>query len=99
MGAKLFMRAKDDPGVERFLEYFYRSCVDVLFDPLFEVPEFKILTGTFSPIHVARKLIILLRSYTSSFARTDKPLLTSLRIASQLCRTALLPQPFLYAIV
>lgn len=45
MGAKLFMRAKDDPGVERFLEYFYRSCVDVLFNPFFDVPEFKSLAG------------------------------------------------------
>ncbi|KAI0092094.1 component of IIS longevity pathway SMK-1-domain-containing protein [Irpex rosettiformis] len=44
IGAKFFMRAKDDPGVERFLEYFYKTCVDVLFRPFHDVPEFKSLT-------------------------------------------------------
>ncbi|KAI0340888.1 DUF625-domain-containing protein [Trametopsis cervina] len=44
MGAKLFMRAKDDPGVERFLEYFYKTCIDILLRPLLDVPEFKSLT-------------------------------------------------------
>lgn len=45
MGAKLFMRAKDDPGTERFLDYFYRTCVEILFNPLLDVPEFKSLVG------------------------------------------------------
>ncbi|THG97475.1 hypothetical protein EW026_g4525 [Hermanssonia centrifuga] len=41
MGAKMFQRAKDDPGVERFLDYFYRQCADVLFNPLFDLPDHK----------------------------------------------------------
>lgn len=45
MGAKLFMRAKDDPSTERFLENFYKTCVEILFRPLLDVPEFKHLTG------------------------------------------------------
>jgi protein phosphatase 4 regulatory subunit 3 len=47
MGAKLFMRAKDDPVTERFLEYFYSNCMDTLFRPLLEIPESKPPTGKF----------------------------------------------------
>jgi protein phosphatase-4 regulatory subunit 3 len=38
---KLMQRAKDDPGVEKFLEYFYKSCVETLFKPFGDIPEFK----------------------------------------------------------
>ena len=34
-------RAKDDPGVEKFMEYFYKSCIDTLFKPFGDVPEFR----------------------------------------------------------
>jgi protein phosphatase 4 regulatory subunit 3 len=34
-------RAKDDPGVEKFLEYFYKSCIDTLFKPFSDIPEFR----------------------------------------------------------
>lgn len=34
-------RAKDDPGVEKFLEYFYKSCIETLFKPFGDIPEFK----------------------------------------------------------
>lgn len=34
-------RAKDDPGVEKFLEYFYKSCIDTLYKPFGDVPEFR----------------------------------------------------------
>ncbi len=47
MGAKMFQRAKDDPGVERFLDYFYRQCADVLFNPLFDLPDHKSHTGQY----------------------------------------------------
>ncbi|KAI0686780.1 component of IIS longevity pathway SMK-1-domain-containing protein [Cytidiella melzeri] len=53
MGAKLFMRAKDDPGVERFLDNFYKICVDILFRPLLDVPEFKSLIDP--PLHFSRE--------------------------------------------
>lgn len=43
------MRAKDDPGTERFLEYFYKTCVDILFRPFHDIPEFKSLTGKRAP--------------------------------------------------
>lgn len=34
-------RAKDDPGVEKFLEYFYKSCIDTLCKPFGDIPEFR----------------------------------------------------------
>lgn len=41
-------RAKDDPGVEKFLDYFYKQCIDVLFKPFGDIPDFKNLAGKFS---------------------------------------------------
>ncbi|KAJ6560379.1 component of IIS longevity pathway SMK-1-domain-containing protein [Mycena capillaripes] len=32
---------KDDPGTERFMDYFYRDCVNILFKPLMDLPEWK----------------------------------------------------------
>ncbi|CDO73840.1 hypothetical protein BN946_scf185015.g169 [Trametes cinnabarina] len=42
----LQQRAKDDPGIEKFLDYFYKFCIDVLFKPLQDLPEYKDLTET-----------------------------------------------------
>ncbi|KAF7294291.1 SMK-1 domain-containing protein [Mycena chlorophos] len=39
---------KDEPGTERFMDYFYRDCVNILFKPLLELPEWKNATD---PIH------------------------------------------------
>ena len=36
---------KEDPVTERFLDYFYKSCVDTLFKPLHDVPECKTVIG------------------------------------------------------
>ncbi|GJE87442.1 hypothetical protein PsYK624_035250 [Phanerochaete sordida] len=44
MGTKVFQRPKDDPGTERFMDYFYKHCVDVLFHPLLDLPDFKNVT-------------------------------------------------------
>ncbi|KAI8982774.1 DUF625-domain-containing protein [Trametes punicea] len=40
----LQQRVKDDPGIEKFLDYFYKFCIDVLFRPLHDVTEYKDLT-------------------------------------------------------
>jgi protein phosphatase-4 regulatory subunit 3 len=48
VGVKLLSRAKDDPGTEKFLDYFYKSCIELLFKPFSDVPEFKNLTGDFN---------------------------------------------------
>ncbi|KAG7097393.1 hypothetical protein E1B28_004743 [Marasmius oreades] len=38
--SRLNMR-KDDPGTERFMEYFYKDCVEALFAPLHELPKWR----------------------------------------------------------
>ncbi|KAF9266258.1 DUF625-domain-containing protein [Marasmius fiardii PR-910] len=38
--SRLNMR-KDDPGTERFMEYFYKDCVEGLFAPLHELPKWR----------------------------------------------------------
>ncbi|KAJ7506513.1 component of IIS longevity pathway SMK-1-domain-containing protein, partial [Mycena galericulata] len=37
---------KDEPGTERFMDYFYRECVNVLFQPLLELPDWKTPTDS-----------------------------------------------------
>ena len=46
-GFKTLQRDKDAPGVERFLDNFYKFCIDTLFRPFGDIPEFKTLTGKF----------------------------------------------------
>ncbi|KAF9006689.1 component of IIS longevity pathway SMK-1-domain-containing protein [Cyathus striatus] len=36
---------KDDPGTERYMDYFYKECVHVLFKPLSELTEWKNVKG------------------------------------------------------
>lgn len=45
VGAKVFQRPKDDPATEKFLDYFYKHCVEVLFKPFFDIPEFSRMSG------------------------------------------------------
>ncbi|KAJ7223945.1 component of IIS longevity pathway SMK-1-domain-containing protein [Mycena rebaudengoi] len=49
------MRAnrKDEPGTERFMDYFYRDCVNILFKPMIELPEWK--TSTDPVIYLTRE--------------------------------------------
>ncbi|KAF8559134.1 DUF625-domain-containing protein [Imleria badia] len=41
MSAKILARPKDDPGTERFLDYFYKNCLEVLFKPYNDIPDFR----------------------------------------------------------
>ena len=52
MGTKVFQRPKDDPGTERFMDYFYKHCVEVLFHPLLDLPDFKNVTGALLPLSI-----------------------------------------------
>lgn len=45
VGAKMFQRPKDDPATEKFLDYFYKHCIEVLFRPFFDIPEYSRMTG------------------------------------------------------
>jgi protein phosphatase 4 regulatory subunit 3 len=45
-GVKFLARGgKDEPGTEKFLDYFYKTCMDILFKPLNDVPEAKNFAG------------------------------------------------------
>lgn len=38
------LRPKDDPGTEKFLDYFYKRCIELLFKPFSDIPDFKTQT-------------------------------------------------------
>lgn len=69
MNTKMLQRAKDDPGVEKFMDYFYKTCVETLFRPFGDVPEFKNVTGELGSM--SRD------SYFCSLTRIDPVLLLS----------------------
>lgn len=46
LGVKLLGRAKDDPGTEKFLDNFYKVCMDILIKPFDEIPEVKNLCSS-----------------------------------------------------
>jgi protein phosphatase-4 regulatory subunit 3 len=41
VGPKPLLARKDDPNTERFMDYFYRHCIDILLKPLTNLPEWK----------------------------------------------------------
>ncbi|KIM63610.1 hypothetical protein SCLCIDRAFT_1214004 [Scleroderma citrinum Foug A] len=41
ISAKLSARPKDDPATEKFLDYFYKNCIEVLFKPFNDIPDFR----------------------------------------------------------
>ncbi|KAG8897079.1 Platinum sensitivity protein [Tulasnella sp. 403] len=43
--SKGFARLREDPTTERFLQYFYDSCIVALYRPLTEIPEFRDVTA------------------------------------------------------
>ncbi|KAG5648782.1 hypothetical protein DXG03_000131 [Asterophora parasitica] len=36
---------KDDPGTERYMDYFYKECLGTLFNPFYDLPEWSKVTG------------------------------------------------------
>ncbi|CAL1700107.1 unnamed protein product [Somion occarium] len=69
LGAKMYQRAKDDPAMEKFLDYFYKQCAEILFKPFFDLPEFKTMTETSLPLSRERtNLLLHLCELLSSFA-------------------------------
>ncbi|KAI9057414.1 DUF625-domain-containing protein [Trametes sanguinea] len=65
----LQQRAKDDPGIEKFLDYFYKFCIDLLFKPLQDVPEYKDLTEPSLALSRERtNLLLYLCDLLSNFA-------------------------------
>ncbi|KAI0737677.1 component of IIS longevity pathway SMK-1-domain-containing protein [Daedaleopsis nitida] len=71
IGLKLLQqRAKDDPGVEKFLDYFYKFCMDILFKPFQDIPEFKDSTEpTFVLSREKTNLFLWLSDLLSNFTQ------------------------------
>ncbi|KDQ64157.1 hypothetical protein JAAARDRAFT_187524 [Jaapia argillacea MUCL 33604] len=67
-GIKMLGRAKDDPGTEKYLEYFYKHCIETLFKPFADIPEFKNLTGTLPLTREKSNLLLYLCDLLSGFA-------------------------------
>ncbi|KAJ3997780.1 component of IIS longevity pathway SMK-1-domain-containing protein [Lentinula boryana] len=44
------MTRKDEPGTERFIEYFYKHCVQILFKPLYDLPDWRDVTDSIHPL-------------------------------------------------
>ncbi|KAH8096612.1 component of IIS longevity pathway SMK-1-domain-containing protein [Cristinia sonorae] len=59
VGPKVFQRPKDDPATEKFLDYFYKHCVEVLFRPFFDIPEYSRLTESTLPLSRERTNLLL----------------------------------------
>ncbi|KAF8214082.1 component of IIS longevity pathway SMK-1-domain-containing protein [Mycena galopus ATCC 62051] len=49
---------RDDPGTERFMDYFYRDCVNILFKPMIDLPEWRNSTDS---------VLLLTREETNRF--------------------------------
>ncbi|KAJ4479126.1 component of IIS longevity pathway SMK-1-domain-containing protein [Lentinula aciculospora] len=44
------MTRKDEPGTERFIEYFYKNCVQILFKPFYILPDWRNVTESIYPL-------------------------------------------------
>lgn len=51
------MPRKDDPGTERYMDYFYKECLNILFKPFYDLPEWRNVNGT---IYRTTNLVALL---------------------------------------
>ncbi|KAF5387750.1 hypothetical protein D9615_000680 [Tricholomella constricta] len=49
-GANKGPQRKDDPGTERYMDYFYKECLRLLFKPLFDLPEWSKVTEPVLPL-------------------------------------------------
>ncbi|TFK66581.1 DUF625-domain-containing protein [Pluteus cervinus] len=50
LAARLANGRKDDPGTERYMDYFYKHCAHILFKPLMDLPEWKQVTDPVFPL-------------------------------------------------
>lgn len=55
LGAKFSARPKDDPGTEKFLDYFYKHCIEVLFKPYGDIPDFRKQTDAEPTLKLSRE--------------------------------------------
>lgn len=88
-------RAKDDPGVEKFLEYFYKSCVDILLKPFGDIPEFKQLQSETHFQPSSHLLMFARRNHPPHVEGTDEFVPLPLRSDMWFRASAFFPQSFL----
>lgn len=88
-------RAKDDPGVEKFLEYFYKSCIETLFKPFSDIPEFRQLQSEILFLTLTLVTNFTERTHPPYVEGTNKFVPLSLRSAVQFCTPTFFPQPLL----
>ncbi|KAG6861854.1 hypothetical protein C0995_011151 [Termitomyces sp. Mi166 len=50
LGAHKQPPRKDDPGTERYMDYFYKDCLGILFKPFFDLPEWRNAQETVLPL-------------------------------------------------
>ncbi|KNZ76043.1 hypothetical protein J132_00318 [Termitomyces sp. J132] len=50
LGAHKQPPRKDDPGTERYMDYFYKDCLGILFKPFFDLPEWRNVQETVLPL-------------------------------------------------
>ncbi|KAI6034555.1 component of IIS longevity pathway SMK-1-domain-containing protein [Pisolithus microcarpus] len=55
LGARLSARPKDDPGTEKFLDYFYKNCIEVLFKPYGDISDFRKQTDAEPTLKLSRE--------------------------------------------
>ncbi|EMD40366.1 hypothetical protein CERSUDRAFT_110962 [Gelatoporia subvermispora B] len=68
-GVKMMQRAKDHPANEQFMDYFYKQCMETLFRPFGDIPEFKTMTEpTLTLSRERTNLFLYLCDLLSAFA-------------------------------
>ncbi|OCH94520.1 DUF625-domain-containing protein [Obba rivulosa] len=69
VGVKMMQRAKDHPGNEQFMDYFYKQCMETLFRPFGDIPEFRNMTEpTLTLSRERSNLFLYLCDLLSAFA-------------------------------
>ncbi|KAF9464813.1 component of IIS longevity pathway SMK-1-domain-containing protein [Collybia nuda] len=49
-GPSKLMPRKDDPGTERYMDYFYKECLNILFKPFYDLPEWRNVNERILPL-------------------------------------------------
>lgn len=98
--AKVLARGKDDPGTEKFLDYFYKYCIETLFKPFSDVPEYKHLTGELrASTFVAGETNTMDRTYALPDTGESQSLRLLMRHAVQFRASTLISKSFLHPLI
>lgn len=81
------------------MEYFYKNCIETLFKPFSDIPEFKTYAGECFWAFTVHRLsdLVFLRAYSTSDPRKNEPIPIPMRLVVQFCLAAFISESFLYA--